>query len=48
MKVLLAFLFVVMVGAMWELRRDRQPRALPLLGLSAFVAVALFSVSRLV
>ena len=48
MKVLLAFILVVIVGAMWETSRERPPRALPLLALCVVVAAALFSVSRFV
>ena len=48
MKVLLAFILVVIGGAMWETGRDRPLRALPLLVLCVFVAAALFSVSRFV
>jgi hypothetical protein len=47
-RVLLAFILVVTIGAMWETRRDRLPRALPLIALSAFVAIVFFSVYRLV
>ena len=48
MKVLLAFLLLVVGGAIWETGRDRPMRALPLLVLCVFVAAALFSVSRFV
>ena len=48
MKVLLAFFFVVTMGSMWEARRDRLPKTLPLLVLSIVVAASLFTLSRLV
>ena len=48
MKVLLAFILVVIVGAMWETRPRPAARALPLLALCVVVAAALFSVSRFV
>jgi hypothetical protein len=47
-KVLLAFILVVIAGSMWETSRDRPARALPLLALCVVVAAALFSVSRFV
>jgi hypothetical protein len=47
-KVLLAFIFVVVVGSVWETTRDRSARALPLAVLSALVAVVLFTMSRFV
>lgn len=48
MKVLLAFIAIVTVGAMWETRRDRAPKAMPLLVLCISVAAVLYGVSRLV
>lgn len=48
MKVLLAFVLVVTVGAMWETRRERAPKAAPLLVLCVAVAALLYGVSRLV
>lgn len=48
MKVLLAFVAIVTVGAMWESRRDRPPGALPLLVVCIAVAAILFGMSRLV
>lgn len=48
MKVLLAFLFVVTIGSIWEARRDRSPKVLPLFVLSVLVAASLFGLSRLV
>jgi hypothetical protein len=47
-RVLLLFLVLVTIGSMWEAKSHREPRAMPLLALSTFVAVVLFSVSRLV
>jgi hypothetical protein len=47
-RVLLAFILIVTIGAVWETGHDRQARALPLLALSAFAAVVFFSVYRLV
>jgi hypothetical protein len=46
--VLLVFILAVTIGAMWETKRDRRPRAMPLLAMCVFVAGALFSLSRLV
>jgi hypothetical protein len=48
MKLLLAFLLVIVVGAMWETGRDRPLRALPLLGLCTLLAVAYLNLDRLV
>jgi hypothetical protein len=47
-RVLLAFILIVTIGAMWETRRNREQRVLPLLILSTLVAALLFNVSRLV
>jgi len=47
-KALLFFLFVVIAASMWETKRDRPQRALPLLALCAAVAAGLFSVTRLI
>jgi hypothetical protein len=46
MKVLLAFVFVVIIGSIWETRRHRQPGPVPLLALCVFVAAGFFSVIR--
>jgi hypothetical protein len=48
MKLLLAFLLLVIVGAMWETGRDRPLKAFPLLALCAVLAVAYLSLDRLV
>lgn len=48
MKVLLAFIVVIVVGSMWETSRERPARALPLAALSTAVAVILFTLSRFV
>jgi hypothetical protein len=45
-KVLLAFILIVTVGAMWETTRDRPQRAWPLLVLGALVAALFFKVAR--
>jgi hypothetical protein len=47
-RVLLAFLLIIVVGSVWETRRNRPQRALPLLLLCTMVAVVLFNVHRLV
>jgi hypothetical protein len=47
-KVLIAFLLVVMIASVWETRRGRRPRALPLVGFSLLIAVTLFTTSRFV
>jgi hypothetical protein len=47
-KVLLAFIFIIVVGSMWETSQDRPVRALPLAVLSTAVAVVLFTLSRFV
>jgi hypothetical protein len=47
-KVILAFLLIVTVGSMWETRRERPRRPLPLLALCTLVAAVLFNVARLV
>jgi len=46
LKVLLAFVFIVAIGAMWETGHKRSLRTWPLLGLCLFVAVVFFKVSR--
>jgi hypothetical protein len=46
-RLLLAFVIVVIVGAIWETSRGRSQRPLPLLAFSTFVAVSLFMFSRL-
>jgi hypothetical protein len=46
MKVLIAFVLVVIVGSMWETQRDRRPSALPLFALSVVVAAGFFGVIR--
>ena len=48
MRVLLAFLLIVIVASLWETRRDRAWSALPLFVLCALVAAGLYSVVRLV
>lgn len=48
MRVLLAFILIVTIGAMWEAGRERAQRAAPLFALCAFVAVVFFGVYRLV
>ena len=48
MKVLLAFILIIVVCSMWETSRDRPARALPLAALSTVVAVVLFTLSRFV
>jgi hypothetical protein len=45
-KVLLAFILIVTVGAMWETARDRPQRPWPLIVLCAFVAAVFFKVVR--
>jgi hypothetical protein len=47
-KLLLAFLLIVMIGAVWETGRDRRQGALPLLALCTLVAVTFFGVSRFI
>jgi hypothetical protein len=44
----MAFLFVVTIGSMWEARRGRSQKSLPLFVLSVLVAASLFGLSRLV
>jgi hypothetical protein len=46
MKVLIAFVLLVIVGSMWETQRDRRPHSLPLLALCIVVAAGFFSVIR--
>jgi hypothetical protein len=48
MRVLLAFVVVVLFGAMWETKRARPQGPMPLLALSTFIAVSLFMFSRLI
>jgi hypothetical protein len=47
MRVLLAFLLIVTIGAMWESSRGRTMRARPLLVLCTVVAALFFGVERL-
>ena len=48
MRVLLAFLLIVIAGSIWESQRDRPQRALPLMVLCTGVTLVLFGVSRFV
>jgi hypothetical protein len=45
-KVLLFFLIVVAIGAMWETGKNRPQRMWPLLGLCVFIAAVFFKVAR--
>jgi hypothetical protein len=47
-NLLLAFLLVVLVGAMREARRERPARWLPMLALCAFMAVTFYGVYRVI
>ena len=46
MKLLIAFIVLVVVGSMWETQRNRRPGPLPLLVLCTVVALGFFSVVR--
>lgn len=46
MKLLLAFVFLIVLGTVWETRRERAPRPLPLLIVCTGIAFAFFTVVR--
>jgi hypothetical protein len=46
MKLLIAFILLVIVGSMWETQRNRRPGPIPLIAMCVVMAAGFFSVVR--